>query len=154
MRLHMEACVGGLQIKAYSDGLRLWAPSTRKEESDRTFGENKRVFEFPANEFTQSSYGEPTFEMKSSKPRSEAGRSLRVPAELYFHRSTCRGGKREALSRCGAPLGWGGVRRRRHQKCIKSEESHSSESRARHGQKWNKREEQQRPKRATLYIRL
>lgn len=75
-----------------------------EEEFDSTFGENKREFSSSrSKEFTQSGFRELTFEMKSSKPRSEAGRSLRVPAELDFHPSTCRSGKREALSRCGAP---------------------------------------------------
>lgn len=70
-----------------------------EEEFDHTFGANKQV--------VKSSYRgasrEPTFEMKGSEPRSEAGRSVHIPAELDFHLSTCCGDKREAFSRCGAP---------------------------------------------------
>lgn len=72
-----------------------------EQESNHTVGANKRV---PGEiDFAQSSFREPTFEMKSSKPRSEAWRGLWVPAELDSHLSTCRGDKREALSRCSAP---------------------------------------------------
>ena len=81
-----------------------------EEVFDHTFGakknKKKKKIEFSSSrskEFTQSGFGEPTFEMKSSKPRSEAGISLRVPAELDFHLCTCLGDKREALSRCSAP---------------------------------------------------
>lgn len=62
-----------------------------------------QIREFSSKEFTQSGFREPTFEMKSSKPRSETGRRLLVPTELDFHLSTCRGDKRDALSHCGAP---------------------------------------------------
>lgn len=103
-----------------------------------------------SKEITQSGFREPTFEMKSSKPRSQVGRSLRVPAELDFHLSTCHRHKREVFSRCGTPLAEEGFAIAG----IKNASSVSPVTFREQSQLWTKRnqhEEQQRLIRATRY---